>query len=420
MRYSNNRSQRTGGGNHFRGGRPGGFKGRSTGGFRGNSNGFRRSPSRAARFSARAFNPSHLVSQATAPQEEKEYVATHSFESLPVNEDLKKNILQKGYTSPTPIQDQTIHKILENKDVIGIANTGTGKTAAFLIPLIDRVLKNRSTKVLIVTPTRELAAQIKEELFEFTKNLRIYSALAIGGVNSRPQIQDLRRDPNFVIGTPGRLKDHVLTHRTLDLSKFTVVVLDEADHMVDMGFIDDIKFLISRTPQSRQSLFFTATIGEKEKEVLKAFVKDPVTISVKTKDTLENISQEVVKTIDRSKKVDQLHDLLNQKNFDKVLIFGRTKWGVQRLSEELIKRGFKAGAIHGNRSQFQRQAILQKFKRDEIQILLATDVAARGLDIDDVSHVINYDMPATYEDYIHRIGRTGRAHKSGTALTFVD
>src|SRR3989344_6481 len=206
MRYSNNRSQRTGGGNHFRGGRPGGFKGRSTGGFRGNSNGFRRSPSRAARFSARAFNPSHLVSQATAPQEEKEYVATHSFESLPVNEDLKKNILQKGYTSPTPIQDQTIHKILENKDVIGIANTGTGKTAAFLIPLIDRVLKNRSTKVLIVTPTRELAAQI----------------------------QDLRRDPNFVIGTPGRLKDHVLTHRTLDLSKFTVVVLDEADHMVDM------------------------------------------------------------------------------------------------------------------------------------------------------------------------------------------
>ncbi len=419
MRYSNNRSQRNGG-NRFSGGRSGGFRDRSNGGFRGRSNGFRRNASRAARFGNRSFNPSHLISQASAPVEEQTYKATHSFESLPIDENLKQNILQKGYSSPTPIQDQTIHKILENKDIIGIANTGTGKTAAFLIPLIEKVLKNRNTKVLIVTPTRELAAQIKDELFAFTKNLRVYSALAIGGVNSRPQIQDLRRNPNFVIGTPGRLKDHVLTHRTLDLSKFGIVVLDEADHMVDMGFIEDIKFLVSRTPHERQSLFFSATIAEKEKDILKTFVKDPVTISVKTKDTLENISQEVVKTLDKSKKVDQLHDLLNQKNFDKVLIFGRTKWGVQRLSEELIRRGFKAGAIHGNRSQHQRQRILQQFKRDEIQILLATDVAARGLDIDDVSHVINYDMPATYEDYIHRIGRTGRAQKTGTALTFVD
>lgn len=420
MRYSNNRSQRSGGPNRFKSGRSNGFRGRSNGGYRGRSNGFRGNLSRAARFGGRSFDPTHLVSQATAPQEEKEYVATHSFENLPINPDLKKNILNKGYKTPTPIQDQTIHKILENKDVIGIANTGTGKTAAFLVPLIDKVLKNRNTKVLIVTPTRELAGQIKDELFEFTRNLRVSSALAIGGVNPRPQIKDLRRDPNFVIGTPGRLKDHVLTHRTLDLSKFTIVVLDEADRMVDMGFIDDIKFLITRTPQHRQSLFFSATIGEKEKEVLRTFVKDPVTISVKTRDTLENISQEVVKTIDRTKKVDQLHDLLIQKNFDKVLIFGRTKWGVQRLSEELVKRGFKAGAIHGNRSQYQRQQILRKFKGDEIQILLATDVAARGLDIDDVSHVINFDMPATYEDYIHRIGRTGRAQKSGTALTFVE
>lgn len=420
MRYSNNRSQRNGE-NRFRNGRSGGYKGRSNGGFRGRSNGFRRNISRAERFGSRTFDPTHLVSQATPTSaEEKEYVATHKFEDLPINDELKKNILKKGYVSPTPIQDQTIHRILEGKDVIGVANTGTGKTAAFLIPLIDKVLKNRSIKILIVTPTRELAAQIKEELFEFARYLHIHSALVIGGVSPRPQLQDLRRDPNFVIGTPGRLKDHVLTHRALGLSKFNVVVLDEADRMVDMGFQEDIKFLISRTAQERQSLFFSATIGEKEKDVLRAFVKDPVTISVKTKDTLENITQEVVKTVDRSKKVDQLHDLLNQKNFDKVLIFGKTKWGVQRLSEELVKRGFKAGAIHGNRSQFQRQQILSKFKRDEIQILLATDVAARGLDIDDVSHVINFDMPATYEDYIHRIGRTGRAQKSGTALTFVD
>jgi len=368
----------------------------------------------------KSFNPSSLVRNVVQTVKEETYVATHSFASFKINDQLKRNISEKGYSTPTPIQDQTIPLILEYKDIIGIANTGTGKTAAFLIPLIEAVLQNRAKKVLILAPTRELALQIGDELKAFTRGLGVYSALCIGGVNPRAQIYDLRRNPNFVIGTPGRLKDHINKHRSLNLAQFEIVVLDEADHMVDVGFIDDIKFIISRIPKQRQSLFFSATIGDKEKELIRAFVHNPITVSVKKKDTLENIQQEVIRTADKARKVDQLHELLIQKNFDKVLIFGRTKWGVQRLSEELVKRGFSAGAIHGNRTQSQRQRILGQFKRDEIQILLATDVASRGLDIDDVSHVINYDMPATYEDYIHRIGRTGRAHKSGTALTFIE
>ena len=346
------------------------------------------------------------------------YTPIHKFEDFSVSQEIKRNIANKGYILPTPIQDKAIPAILNGQDIIGIANTGTGKTAAFLIPLIDKVLKDKKEKVLIIAPTRELAIQINDEFSGFGKGLPISSTLCIGGKSLISQRKGLMQNPNFVIGTPGRIKD-LVGQRCLNLSSFRNVVLDETDRMVDIGFIKDIKYLISFLPQDRQSLFFSATVPPKVEQILQAFVKNPVTISVKVTDVVENINQDIVKVDGNQSKVDKLHDLLIQDGFNKVLIFGKTKRGVQKLTNELTNRGFRAGAIHGNKSQSQRQKVLTLFKNNEVNILLATDVASRGLDINDVSHVINYDLPASYEDYIHRIGRTGRANKSGVALTFV-
>src|SRR5258706_1346595 len=366
----------------------------------------------------RTFDPTDIIHNPKAKAAKEEYTITHKFEDFAVTDALKRNIQNRNYSSPTPIQDQAIPAILSGRDLIGIANTGTGKTAAFLIPLIDKVLRDRTQKVLIVAPTRELAAQIRDEFHAFARDLNVYCTLCIGGTNMYRQIQDLRRNPSFVIGTPGRIQDLIRTHN-LNLSGFGSVVLDEADLMVDIGFIQAVRDIIKLLSRERQSLFFSATMGEKVSEILQSFVVNPVTVSVKTGDTAENVEQKIVKVIDPNKKVDQLHSLLIQESFDKVLIFGRTKHGVQRLSDDLIKRGFKADAIHGNKNQSQRSRILDKFKRSEIQILLATDVASRGLDIPNVSHVINFDLPETHEAYVHRIGRTGRADKKGVALTFV-
>ncbi|MFH1827565.1 MAG: DEAD/DEAH box helicase [bacterium] len=380
------------------------------------SNRFQQNKSRRI---VRFFDPTHLVKTSqTEIFDSKPYISTNSFESFKINDLLKKNVLSKGYVSPTPIQDQTIPYILDGKDVIGVANTGTGKTAAFLIPIIETVYKNKNQKVLIVAPTRELALQIKNEFMDFAKGLGIYCAFIIGGANMHRQKQDLYRNPNFVIGTPGRIKD-LIQQRVLDLSSFGIVVLDEVDQMVDIGFVNDIKFFISLLNKERQSLFFSAIVESKVRGILSSFVKNPITVSVKKQDTLGNIKQDVVRIIDKYKKIEQLHDLLNQKDVDKVLIFGRTKWGVQKLSDELAKRGFQSEAIHGDKRQAQRQRALDKFKSNQIKILLATDVASRGLDIDNVSHVINYDPPESYQTYIHRIGRTGRLDKPGTAITFI-
>jgi superfamily II DNA/RNA helicase len=299
-----------------------------------------------------------------------------------------------------------------------MANTGTGKTAAFLIPLIEKVLKDRNQRVLIVTPTRELASQIRDEFYTFANGLGIFSALCIGGANMWRQKEELRRSPNFVIGTPGRLEDHLRSH-SLNLAYFGSVVLDEADHMVDVGFIQNIRNIISQLSPNRQSLFFSATVDAKVAGILQSFVRNPVTVSVKTGDITTQVKQEIIKVVSPNTKIEELHKLLIKQEFEKVLIFGRTKHGVQKLSDDLIERGFKADAIHGNKNQSQRVRILDKFKRDFINILIATDVASRGLDIPNVSHVINYDLPESYEAYIHRIGRTGRADKRGVALTFV-
>lgn len=342
----------------------------------------------------------------------------HEFADFLIADQIKNNIANKGYSVPTPIQDQVIPYVLEGRDVIGLANTGTGKTGAFLIPLINKVLFNRSQKVLIIAPTRELAVQINEELKIFANRVNIFSVLCIGGTGLSYQISALRKPHDFVIGTPGRIKD-LRNQGKLNLVLYNNIVLDEVDRMMDMGFIHDMKFIISHLPGRRQSLFFSATLPREVLPIAQAFLRNPVTVSVKSQETAQNVEQDVIRLAGRNK-VDVLHDLLAEEGFDKVLVFGRTKWGIEKLSKILQQRGFRALAIHGNKNQNQRQRALDQFKRQEIQVLLATDVASRGLDIDDVTHVINYDQPASYEDYVHRIGRTGRADKKGKALTFIE
>jgi len=409
---SRSRSNSNGGGRNFSGGFGGG-RGRSGGGRNGRG-----------RFNQATFDPSRLITQVglqktnVQAEPKQEYQVTHQFGDFNICDQLKSNIANRGYTTPTPIQDQIIPHILNGRDVVGIANTGTGKTAAFLVPLLNKIMENPNEKVLIIAPTRELALQVRDELMAFAGNMRIYSAICIGGSAIGRQIDALRRNPQFVIGTPGRIKD-LNQRRKIRFEDFTNIVLDEVDRMLDMGFVHEIRAIIDRLPRDRQSLFFSATMTSRVKEIMKGFLVDPVSISVKTGDTAANVNQEIVKIKGRAK-IDVLHDLLITDGFQKVLVFGRTKRGAERLSRDLQNRGFKVNAIHGNKSQGQRQRALKQFREDHVQALIATDVIARGLDINNVTHVINYDLPESYEDYIHRIGRTGRADRIGTALTFVD
>jgi superfamily II DNA/RNA helicase len=308
---------------------------------------------------------------------------------------------------------------MKGEDIVGIANTGTGKTAAFLIPLIHKIINNPQEKVLVVVPTRELANQIDEELRVFAKSSNLYSVLCIGGASIGNQIRELRHTHHFVIGTPGRLKD-LMEEGIINLAGFNTVVLDEADRMLDMGFITDIRYMMAKMPKDRHTLFFSATLSPEIERLINEFLRTPVRISVKTQDTAKNVHQDIVRIPAGKVKIDVLEELLRQPDFGKVLVFGRTKHGVEKLAKELGKRGFKAESIHGNKRQRERQQALDLFKRDHAQVLIATDVAARGLDISDVTHVINFDLPATFEDYVHRIGRTGRGDKMGKALTFIE
>lgn len=371
------------------------------------------------KFATQSFSDvSKFINKASYAVENDAYTPTNLFETFGISESLKMNIKSRGYKEPTPIQDQAIPPILLGKDVIGLAGTGTGKTGAFLIPIIEKINQDSGKKALIIAPTRELAQQINDELYILAHGLNINSALLIGGAGIASQINSLRNKAKIVIATPGRLKD-VLYKGDINFDEFNIFVLDEVDRMVDIGFIKDIEFFVSILPKERQSLFFSATITTKIEEVISKFVSEPVKIAVKKRPTSENVEQDVVKIRQHSQKIEHLHDLLIKDGFDKVLVFGRTKHGIEKLNRELNRRGFKVDSIHGNKSQGQRQRALDSFRNNQIQILLATDVASRGLDIDNVTHVINYDLPPTYEDYIHRIGRTGRADKKGIALTFV-
>ncbi len=361
---------------------------------------------------------SKFINKAVITEEVVVFIPDHKFADFAVDSRLKQNIIGKGYTDPTPIQDRAIPHVLRGEDVVGIANTGTGKTAAFLIPLVNKILTVKGQRVLIMVPTRELALQINDELKGFAKGLGIYGTVCVGGANINPQISELRRKPAIVIGTPGRLKD-LLERRALQLGDFNTAVLDEADRMLDMGFIADMRKILSLLPNPRHTLFFSATLSPEIERLIGEFLINPVRISVKTQETAANIDQDIVRVPSGKDKLDVLHDLLITPGFNKVLIFGRTKHGVERLSKNLMQRGIKSESIHGNKTQGKRQRALDLFKRDHVQVLCATDVAARGLDIAGVSHVINYDLPNTQEDYVHRIGRTGRAGKRGKALTFI-
>lgn len=365
------------------------------------------------------INPSRFINKSVVVEEVVPYVPTHHFKDFAIDPRIKHNILAKGYETPTPIQDQSIPHILQGRDIVGIADTGSGKTAAFLIPLLHKVVKDRNARVLIMVPTRELAQQIEEEFKAFSRGSGFLSACIVGGANINPQLRALQQNPLFVIGTPGRIKD-VMGQGALDLSKFNTVVLDEADRMLDMGFVRDMRFILSFLPKERHTLFFSATLSKDIEALIGDFLISPVRVSVKTRDTASSVEQDIVRIPHGVQKIDVLHDLLIKPEFTKVIIFGRTKYGIEKLSKMLVKRGFTSESIHGNKTQGKRQRALDAFKQNRIQVLCATDVAARGIDVSDVSHVINFDIPTTYEDYVHRIGRTGRAGKRGIALTFVE
>jgi ATP-dependent RNA helicase RhlE len=369
-----------------------------------------------SRARVRTFDPRTVIGKETSSTFD-DYQIINSFSDFSVDGRISNNIATRGYTIPTPIQDQAIPVILSGRDVVGVANTGTGKTAAFLIPLINKILLNRSSRVLIITPTRELAVQIDKEFQSFAKNLGIYSVICIGGVSIRGQINSLHRHPHFVIGTPGRLLD-LENQRKIDFYGFDSIVLDEVDRMLDMGFIDDVEKIISKLPPRRQSLFFSATLGGKVESVMGKFIYDPVMISVKTADASTNVQQDIIELRGRNK-ADVLCELLDTKEVSKTLIFMRTKRSADKLQRSLSGVGFQTAVLHGNKTQNQRQRSLDQFRNNRVNILIATDVASRGIDVNNISHVINYDLPESYDAYIHRIGRTGRANKKGIALTFI-
>lgn len=391
------------------------FHGRSNGNGRGGSGG-----NNGKRFRGQYINPDRLIKKAVLTERvDQTYVPQAAFAQLEINAQLKTNIERKGYKNPTPIQDQAIPHILGGRDLVGLANTGTGKTGAFLIPLLDKVFRNPREQIIIIAPTRELAEQIHNEIFSLTYSMGVYSVLCVGGVGVQPQIGKLRRQFNFVVGTPGRIKD-LSDRKALNLSGFNTIVLDEVDRMLDMGFIHDIKQIVSLLPATRQTLFFSATVTKDIERLMNEFLKDHVNVSVGTSETTETVDQNVIYFKHRDEKIGQLEELLAKEEFKRVIVFAGTKIGVDKLEKALSKSGFAVESIHGNKTQGQRKRAITNFKRGDATVLLATDVAARGIDIEDVSHVINFDMPMSYEDYIHRIGRTGRAGKIGIALTFVE
>jgi superfamily II DNA/RNA helicase len=356
------------------------------------------------------LNPAKAVAEAL-------YVAKHTFNDFGLDKILTDAIADSGLVTPSAIQDQVIPYILEGNDVVGLAQTGTGKTAAFLLPVVQKTLHERGRTTLILTPTRELAIQVEQELRKLTPRMNIFSTVCVGGMNIRPQISGLRRKNHFIIGTPGRVQD-LMDRGHIKPGAITTVIFDEADRMLDMGFIHDMKKILKDVPDERETLFFSATMSKSVEGLVHEFLRNPITVSVRKTDITSSITQDVVRYGAHSK-FDTLVSLLKGDTFTRIIVFGAMKHSVEKLSLELLQSGIKADAIHGNKSHIQRQRALKRFKDGQIQVLVATDVAARGIHVDDVSHVINYDLPGTYEDYVHRIGRTGRSDKHGMALTFV-
>jgi superfamily II DNA/RNA helicase len=408
-RSTNHSGRRTGGS-----GQGGGFK-RSNGGNRRHGGGGHRGGRGPRKMPS--FDPSQFINKNPVEVKEVVYEPKHTFSTFGFDEKIAKTVAHMGITTPSPIQDQIIPHIMKGRDVIGLAETGTGKTAAFLLPLIHKTMHETNRQTLILTPTRELAIQIEDEFKKFSAGLHLFSTVCVGGVNIRPQIRALKRNNHFIIGTPGRVLD-LQRQGHLRTNNVTTVVLDEADRMLDMGFIADMRSIIGATPDNRETLFFSATMTKEAQKVVHDFLKDPVEISVKKKDVTNSIEQDVV-PFTQADKFETLMLLLSKEDFRRVIIFVAMKHVASKLAHQLSDNDIKAESIHGNKTHVQRQRALKKFKSGNARVLVATDVAARGIHVDNVTHVINYDLPQQFDDYVHRIGRTGRGDKKGKALTFV-
>jgi ATP-dependent RNA helicase RhlE len=352
---------------------------------------------------------------------------TQLFTELGLSAELTRALSNAGYTQPTPIQNQAIPVILAGQDVLAAAQTGTGKTAAFTLPLLQRLAAHASKSAsparhpirsLILTPTRELAAQIEQSVRKYGQGLPFRTALVFGGVGMTPQIRAIQHGVDVLIATPGRLLDH-MQQRTVDLSRVEILVLDEADRMLDMGFIHDIKRIVSALPKKRQNLLFSATFSEGIRQLASNFLRDPVRIEVSRRNAASELVAQRVHPVAAARKRELLAHIISAGGWRQVLVFTRTKHGANRLAEQLARGGISATAIHGNKSQPQRLRALGDFKKGAVRVLVATDVAARGLDIEALPHVVNFDMPYMAQDYVHRIGRTGRAGNEGEAISLV-
>jgi len=349
-----------------------------------------------------------------------------SFDSLGLSAELLRAVGEQGYTEPTPIQRQAIPVVLEGRDVMGGAQTGTGKTAGFTLPLLQRLNSRRvksgrrPVRALVLTPTRELAAQVGDSVETYGRHLPLRSAVVFGGVKINPQIEKLRRGVDILVATPGRLLDHA-GQRTVDLSQVEILVLDEADRMLDMGFIHDIRKVLALLPENsaRQNLLFSATFSKEIKQLADRLLNRPELIEVARRNTTAERIEQVVHPVDKGRKRELLSHMIGSQNWRQVLVFTRTKHGANRLAQQLEKDGLSAAAIHGNKSQGARTRALAGFKQGDVRVLVATDIAARGLDIDQLPHVVNYELPNVPEDYVHRIGRTGRAGNEGAAVSLV-
>jgi len=346
-----------------------------------------------------------------------------TFQDLGVSAPILKALDAEGYTQPTPIQIQALPIVQKGKDLIGLAQTGTGKTAAFALPILDRLHKDRkfpgekACRTLVLAPTRELAAQIGDSFRVYGKFLGLSTAVVFGGASMFKQKQAMFRGVDVLVATPGRLLDHV-SQRSVRLDKVEILVLDEADHMMDMGFIHDLRKIATILPRARQTLFFSATMPPAIEELAAQFLDQPEKIAVTPASTTAERVEQVVVHVDNTKKQDLLHALLADKSIKRAIVFARTKHGADRVAKKLESAGFEAEAIHGNKSQGQRTRALDAFKKGHARLLVATEVAARGIDVDDVTHVINFDLPNVPEQYVHRIGRTARAARSGIAISF--
>ncbi|AHM73056.1 ATP-dependent RNA helicase RhlE [Yersinia hibernica] len=348
-----------------------------------------------------------------------------SFDSLGLNADILRAVEEQGYLVPTPIQSQAIPVVLEGRDLMASAQTGTGKTAGFTLPLLQLLSQNqqpikgrRPVRALILTPTRELAAQIDENVQSYSKYLKLRSLVVFGGVSINPQMMKLRGGVDILVATPGRLLD--LEHQNaVDLSKIEILVLDEADRMLDMGFIHDIRRVLAKLPAKRQNLLFSATFSDEIKGLASKLLHNPASVEVARRNTASEQIAQSVHFVDKNRKRELLSQMIGEGNWQQVLVFNRTKHGANHLAEQLNKDGITAAAIHGNKSQGARTRALADFKDGKIRVLVATDIAARGLDIDQLPHVVNYELPNVPEDYVHRIGRTGRAERTGEAISLV-